>query len=267
MKRGTPKHPKVDELMDLLNISRALAVGTLELLWHFTAIYAIQGDVGKWSNAQIASACEWDLEPDVLITGLFQAGWLDQSDDYRYLVHDWAVHADQSVKKTLGNRHLDFINGGVPFSFCTCSIQSVVKGSPTSGTGTGTGKAQAQERKGREKRKANAVARIYRVQVGNPGDTTCTASGRGPKNIAKLLKDYDAKDLRQAAINYAESCTILDKEPQFRMFCGNFYGRDATYLGFMPGEYVKPVLETSLDATIAKAHAAGKRAREEMDNV
>ncbi len=113
---------------------------------------------------------------------------------------------------------------------------------------------------------AQDIAAEYKALVNNPGDTTCTASGRGPKNIAKLLKDHDAKDLRQAAVNYAESCTILEKEPTYRMFCGNFYGRDATYLAFMPGEYVTPVQTSPLDAEIAKAHAAGKKAREEMDN-
>ncbi len=263
MKRGAPMHPKLDNLMDQLGIGRATAVGTLELLWHFTARYAIQGDVGKWSDSRIASACGWEGNPKTLIDGLGKSGWLDLSENHRLLVHDWPDHADQSVRKTIANKGLVFLDGGV--SFLSGMIPELDgKGSPTPGYGYGKGKAKERHRRGREERsvaRANAIARIYRATLNNPGDTTCTASGRGPKNIAKLLADHDAKDLRQAAVNYAESCTILEKEPTYRMFCGNFYGRDATYLAFMPGEYQKP--ETADDANVTTAVTAMRAARGE----
>lgn len=270
MKRGTPSHPKVDDLMDSLGVSRVVAVGTLELMWHFTAKYAIQGDVGKWSDARIASACEWDGPPETLILGLGLAGWLDRSDEHRLLVHDWPVHADQAVKKTLSNRGLAFLDGGVPFAFQKESSQWGGRVPPTPGSGSGTGKAQAQERQGGKKKTAEqkrktlseAIARVYRAKVGRPGDDTVTPSGRGPKNIAKLLKVHSAKVLRAAAVNYAESCEILGTEAEFRKACGNFFGRDATFLAFLPGEYKKPVVESAVEAQSKKNRAAMQRAAE-----
>ena len=37
MKRGTPRHPKVGHLCELLKIKIPTAVGYLGVLWHFTA--------------------------------------------------------------------------------------------------------------------------------------------------------------------------------------------------------------------------------------
>jgi len=99
--------------MKLLNIGKAQAIGHLELLWHMTAKYAIQGDIGKWTNEQIADACAWDGDADLFIKSLVQSGWLNEHPEYRLVVHDWAEHADQSVRKTLRSRNLPFITGRV----------------------------------------------------------------------------------------------------------------------------------------------------------
>ena len=109
MKRGTPEHPKVHDLARRLGIAWPHAVGLLELLWHFTARYAIQGNIGKWANEQIANAVGWDGDPDVLVEALVAAGWLDSDDEHRLIVHDWHEHADQSVRKTLRSRGMDFV--------------------------------------------------------------------------------------------------------------------------------------------------------------
>jgi hypothetical protein len=85
MKRGTPKHPKLDNLCEVLNIRRPLAVGFLELLWHFTAEFAPQGDVGKYTYKRIEAAVEWGggvsggrrEKPGALMTALCDTGWLD----------------------------------------------------------------------------------------------------------------------------------------------------------------------------------------------
>ena len=59
MKRGTPDHPKVYELCELLKCDRPTAIGYLELLWHFAAKYAPQGDIGKYSDERIEAALDW----------------------------------------------------------------------------------------------------------------------------------------------------------------------------------------------------------------
>ena len=109
MKRGTPEHPKTYDLAERLDICRVHAVGVLELLWHFTAKYAIQGDIGKHSDRQIAKACEWKGDAIEFIAVLTSVGWLDEDVESRLLVHDWSEHADNGVRLSLRNRGLDFV--------------------------------------------------------------------------------------------------------------------------------------------------------------
>ncbi len=136
MKRGTPEHPKVFRLAKLLNIPHYGAVGILELLWHFTARYAPQGDVGKHPDQFIAKALCWEkptgrkgISPSfVLINALVEAKWLDsdprvtcqwtpsdhqvtcQCTFNRLIVHHWCDHADEAVMKFLSRHSLDFVS-------------------------------------------------------------------------------------------------------------------------------------------------------------
>ena len=59
MKRGTPDHPKVYDLAERLKVKRPTALGYLELLWHFTAVYAPEGDIGRYSDKRIEGAMDW----------------------------------------------------------------------------------------------------------------------------------------------------------------------------------------------------------------
>lgn len=110
MKRGTPDHPKTRKLARGLDISISHAVGLLECMWHFTARYAIQGDIGKHTDEAIAEAMYWTSSAKALIGALISFGWLDIDDTHRLLVHHWYEHADQSVKKTLQNKDLQFFH-------------------------------------------------------------------------------------------------------------------------------------------------------------
>lgn len=111
LKRGTPDHPKTHKLARLLNIPRCQAVGLLEMLWHWTARFAIQGDIGRWSDDEIAAGAGWeDFEKSrEFVTALVEAEWLDVDPIHRLLIHDWSDHADESVRKTLKNRGLQFL--------------------------------------------------------------------------------------------------------------------------------------------------------------
>jgi len=114
MKRGTIKHPKTLALAESLKIPIAQAIGHLEALWHFTAQYAIQGDIGRWDDKLIAESCLWDGEAERFTSALVECGWLDVDEEHRLVVHDWAEHADQSTKKVLANRKLEFIKSSRP---------------------------------------------------------------------------------------------------------------------------------------------------------
>ena len=108
MKRGTPDHPKVDGLMDSLSIPRYAAVGLLESLWHMTMRYAVAGDIGKFTDEQIARRLGWDGEAQALVAALLANRWLDVGADCRLVVHDWHEHADQTVKRYVASKGLAF---------------------------------------------------------------------------------------------------------------------------------------------------------------
>lgn len=109
MKRSTPEHPKLLDLCARMKLRRWEAVGILESLWHFTAKFAPQGDIGKHSNSAIARAIDWNRDPDRLIQGLLDSRWLDPCDCHRLMIHDWQDHADQTLKRLLASRNLAFI--------------------------------------------------------------------------------------------------------------------------------------------------------------
>lgn len=100
MKRGGPEHPKTKRLSAILKIPKYQAVGILESVFNFTALYAKRGDIGKWTNAEIAAAIEWQGDPDALINALADARWLDRCTKHRLLVHDWEHHCDQTAERS-----------------------------------------------------------------------------------------------------------------------------------------------------------------------
>jgi hypothetical protein len=111
LKRGTPRHPKVGRLCEILGINVPTAVGLLELLWHFTAEFAPQGDIGKYDDNRIEAALlSWFRPKGKLILALVQAGWIDQDEVSRLIVHDWRDHAEASVRKRLDRAGLQFVS-------------------------------------------------------------------------------------------------------------------------------------------------------------
>ncbi len=112
MKRGTPRHPKIAHLRQLLKVGLAAAVGYLELLWHFTAEFAPKGDVGRFSDERIEGAMDWHGKSGRLVAALTESGWLDHHSECRLCVHDWAHHADEAVKKRLSRLGLKFVEVG-----------------------------------------------------------------------------------------------------------------------------------------------------------
>src|SRR5689334_24943015 len=109
MKRGTPEHPKTRQLAEELNVPLPYAVGILEMLWHTTAKYAPQGNIGKWDDSFIAERVGWKKKPDVLIRALVSTHWLEEDPEHRLLVHDWHDHADQTVERALVRKGLPFL--------------------------------------------------------------------------------------------------------------------------------------------------------------
>ena len=100
MLRKAHESPKLKRLKRRLQIPQYQVVGLLESLWHMTATQAPRGDIGKWSNEDIAAHLEWAGNETELIEALVGCGWLDTDPRHRLLVHDWATHADQNVRRS-----------------------------------------------------------------------------------------------------------------------------------------------------------------------
>lgn len=111
MKRTGIDHPKTRRLAKLLGVPMFSAVGVLECLWHFTARHAIRGDIGRWSNHEIADAIGWPAEDvERLVSALLDTGWLDRDERHRLIVHDWHDHCDESVRKTVKKHGWQFVS-------------------------------------------------------------------------------------------------------------------------------------------------------------
>lgn len=161
MKRRTPDHPKVVDLEQRLRVPRYAAVGLLELLWHYTAEFSPQGNVGKYPDAAIARACHWTKDATQFVTALTETGWLDVDQEHRLLVHDWADHVDETTKKRLLRARQEVIirrttaaerqpNGGqrqpeFPSEADIGKPDRVLSGKAGLGTGPGTGSEDSKK--------------------------------------------------------------------------------------------------------------------------
>lgn len=95
------------------------------MLWHLTAEYTPQGDIGKYPDEWIEGSLEWTGRKGFLIDCLVKSGWLDYegltiSDplpthskwqgNRKLFVHDWHDHADSAVVKRLQRLRLPFLS-------------------------------------------------------------------------------------------------------------------------------------------------------------
>lgn len=101
-------HPKTLDLCARLDVSRPQVIGHLELLWAFAAQQAPRGNIGKWPDGAIARAADWAGEPTVFVSALVDAGFLDESEEHRYVIHDWQDHCPRYVRAKLAKSGEDF---------------------------------------------------------------------------------------------------------------------------------------------------------------
>jgi len=129
MKRGTPDHPKLMDLCELLDRRRPECMGYLELLWHFAAKYAPRGDIGRFSTKRIEAAMDWPGRSGRLMDALVKSRWVDCTEKFGFTVHGWREHADESVKKHLQRNGLTFvqneIDAGNLSGFCRDGVETL----------------------------------------------------------------------------------------------------------------------------------------------
>jgi hypothetical protein len=98
------------DLAEELGIPIYAAHGIMEMLWHFAGDYAMNGDIGKLPDIQIARGVGWSGAPCVLIDALVKVRWLERHPDHRLIIHDWNHHAQEWVKKKLtrAQKHIGY---------------------------------------------------------------------------------------------------------------------------------------------------------------
>lgn len=119
-KQGTYDHPKTKDFARLVGIEQVHAYGILCRLWEFAAEHVRQGDVGKYRNEILADEVGWQGDPHLLVAKLVESRWLDadvpavDGCSSRLMIHDWAVHCEDSVHMRLAREHLLFARGDLP---------------------------------------------------------------------------------------------------------------------------------------------------------
>jgi hypothetical protein len=107
--RAVDDHPKLSRLKFILHCGRGEAMGYLEAMWHFAGRYTPQGNIGKYTDADIEAWIEWEGDAGMLMQAFITSGWIDESDHHRLLVHDWHEHADDATRLSLKRKKLSFL--------------------------------------------------------------------------------------------------------------------------------------------------------------
>jgi hypothetical protein len=101
VKSGTTGLLKFSKLKRALGLTKWQAVGVLQTLWEFAGENAPRGDIGRYSDEDIAFGIEWEGDAAALIAALVENAWLDRDAVHRLIVHDWADHLEERIRKRL----------------------------------------------------------------------------------------------------------------------------------------------------------------------
>jgi hypothetical protein len=113
-KRGTYDHRKTKRLARRLGISQSHAYGILCRLWDVCEEQVPAGDIGHYSDDEIADEVDWTGDPGALTDALVETGWLDRHETYRLIIHDWPDHCENIVHNKLARQHAFFADGTAP---------------------------------------------------------------------------------------------------------------------------------------------------------
>ncbi len=155
MKQGTQLHPKFKSLAKVLDLRQYEAVGILESIWMMACQFAGEdGNLSRFTRKQIAEWMDWDGDPERLINGLIDCGWLD-SVNGSLTIHDWNDHRPHYLKDRSRKKQLSTSSGkatgdsrkfpetpGSSWKAPRTSEPSLVQSSPTQSSqeSKGTGK-------------------------------------------------------------------------------------------------------------------------------
>lgn len=114
LKREAINHTKMRRLARYLDIEIYSARGIMETLWSATCDEAPAGNIGKLSDEDLADIIGWKGDAEALTAAMVRAGWLDTTDTYRLVIHDWPDHCQDYVHAKLAKAGMRFANGSIP---------------------------------------------------------------------------------------------------------------------------------------------------------
>lgn len=114
MKDGTELKVKFLMLQRDLDLEGWQAQGLITAIWRFAKANTPQGDIGRFSNKEIALGIDWRNDPEKMIAALVENRWLDAHEEHRLVVHDWHEHCEDTIHVHLARKRLLFADGQVP---------------------------------------------------------------------------------------------------------------------------------------------------------
>jgi len=93
------EHHKTYALAAALKVERFAAVGLVVSLWTWAVIHAQDGDLSKYPDEAIASACMWKKKPETLLNALKATGFMTDN----MMIHDWEEYAGKLIDRREAN--------------------------------------------------------------------------------------------------------------------------------------------------------------------
>lgn len=90
-------------LKKLLGIPLYRAVGILETLWLLCQDCCDDGNIGKFTDEEIAEYLEWDGDIRALLQALEDSRWVDMQAG-RPVIHDWLEHCPEFIRERIRKR-------------------------------------------------------------------------------------------------------------------------------------------------------------------
>jgi len=110
LKEGTESTLKFKKLKRRLKLPDWQVIGILESLWKIGRTSAQAGDIGKYSNEDIAATMEYEGDHDELIKTLVETKWLVEDDQFRLYFNDWSQHIPNYLKANFARHKRKFVD-------------------------------------------------------------------------------------------------------------------------------------------------------------
>lgn len=129
------RHPKVARLAKALGISKVTAIGHLQYLWWWALDYAPDGILGRFQCEEIADGACWEGIAEAFVLALLDARFIDDTEDYGYVIHDWDQYGGKLIAKRKADAARKSVERAGTKPARPTDIQRTSNGHPRDGAG------------------------------------------------------------------------------------------------------------------------------------